>query len=117
MAAKELAGERLVAEFRNVGLTDMDARRSAFCALAYSQGWSPARIGRYLDISRTRAGQRIDRLRQFVQTREDMPELARLLAQAPSRPNPSAADPPVAFQRASWQDPEFAQGLIDLLAA
>lgn len=104
--------DTLVNEFRqHVGLTTIDAYRSAFCALAVNRGWSSARIGRYLGISRARVGQRIEKLRQYAENRNDMPQLAHLLDTAKTPPS-GAGDLPVAFEQADWTDSEFADGML-----
>lgn len=105
----------LIGEFRDhVGLTETDAYRSAFCALAVNRGWSSARVGRYLGISRARVGQRVEKLRQYTESRDDMPVLTTLMAQ-PTAPT-LGPDLPVAFEPSAWADREFALGILHQLA-
>ena len=103
--------EQLMGELSVVGLTEAHARRLAFCALAHRRGWTPAQIARWLGISRQRAGQKVDQLREYAESRP-MPCLRRLLHPAPSCPVLLG----VGFTSAHWDDPEFAYGVLELLA-
>jgi hypothetical protein len=96
-----------------VGLEAVDAHRSAFTALACSQGWTKARVGRWLGISRARVGQKVDKLLHYAMTREDVPtltEVMRLAARA--KPAKTAYDDLVAYDVADWADQTFARQLM-----
>lgn len=108
---------QLVGEFRSVvGLSEVDAWRSAFTALAHHRGWSIARIGRYLGISRQRVVQRIEKLHQYREN-PGMPMLADLLENSTANGASGGPDLPVAFELSSWEDREFAFGVLEQVAA
>lgn len=109
--------QQLVAEFKAVGLTDTDARRSAYCTLALHRGWNTARIGRFLGISRARVGQRIERLHHYTETRKDMMRLNLLLStSAPREELTHTQDLPVGFLADQWEDADFAWGMLYQIA-
>lgn len=106
--------EKLVTEFRDViGLEAVDASRSAFTALAVSKGWTKARIGRYLGISRARVGQKVDKLEHYALTQR-VPVLTATLKAAPSKAT-AAGSQGVAFTASDWQDDQFATGMLQLV--
>lgn len=98
----------LLAELEAHGLGAVDAHRSAFAALAYSRGWSKAKIGRFLGISRARVGQKIDKLWLYANS---CPTLDAMLQEPPA--SYSDADFSVGFEADDWQDIEFARALVD----
>lgn len=105
---------KLVAEFRDViGLDAVDASRSAFTALAVSKGWTKARIGRYLGISRARVGQKVDKLEHYA-IAQRVPVLKATLAKAPAKAT-NAGSPGIGFHADDWQDESFALGLLQLV--
>ena len=66
---------KLLNELEGSGLSAVDAHRSAFAALAFSRGWSKAKIGRFLGISRARVGQKIDKLWLYANSCPTLEEL------------------------------------------
>lgn len=109
MQAEALIGELT----EKVGLDAVDAHRGAFTALACSQGWTKARVGRWLGISRARVGQKFDKLLHYATTREDVPQLrAVMLAANRKSPEPGAYDDVVAYEASAWDDLEFAKALL-----
>lgn len=99
---------KLLAELEGHGLSAVDAHRSAFAALAFSRGWSKAKIGRFLGISRARVGQKIDKLWLYANS---CPTLEAMLEQEPAEY--ADADFAVGFEANDWQDIEFARALVD----
>ncbi len=99
---------KLISELEGHGLGAVDAHRSAFAALAYSRGWSKAKIGRFLGISRARVGQKIDKLWLYANA---CPTLNGLLEEDPAKYRD--ADFAVGFTADDWQDIEFARALVD----
>lgn len=93
---------------------ECECNRLVFLALARHHGWNSARIARYMGISRERVRQKIERLSRWADS-SGMPTLCRLLNESADTYN--ATDLPVAFLLEAWRDPEFANGLIDLVAA
>jgi hypothetical protein len=109
--------DRLVADLRRVGLGDVDAHRAAFCALALADGWSKARIGRYLGISRARVGQKVDKLHDYAATDEAgtaWPTLRHVLVVADSARPWQGRDTLVEFEASAWDDLEFARRMCDI---
>lgn len=107
----------LVQEFQAQvpGLTEADAYRSAFAVFALRLGWSKAKIGRYLGISRARVGQRIDRCQEYARGDAPMPVLRRLLLdveEAAAGPD----DVPVSFAQDDWKDLAFARSMLNQVA-
>lgn len=106
--------DRLVAELKGFGLTDVDAYRAAFCALALADGWSKARVGRYLGISRARVGQKAEKLADYAAVSpRSTPTLRHALAVAATNAVRGASTPLgqaiVAFKIEDWRDLEFAR--------
>lgn len=109
--------ERLITELTDkVKLDPVDAHRAAFAALAASKGWTKARIGRYLGISRERVGQKLDKLAHYAATRRDLPTLKAAMRKAAATPaQRRASDDLVAFEVSYWEDLDQARRLIDTL--
>lgn len=99
-----------------IKLEPVDAHRSAFTALACARGWTKARTGRYLGISRARVGQKVDKLLHYATTLETVPTLTRTMRRAvrmvPARGNMDAV---VEFRADDWNDLEFARQMVDWL--
>lgn len=113
------AARRLVLELQDVvGLDPVDACRSAFTALAVGRGWSKARVGRYLGISRARVGQKVEKLEHYAFAYgERAPGLQAVVARfGLQHPAAAGLSPPVAFDVADWDDLGFARRLIDRVA-
>lgn len=110
----ETRTDRLIAEFtQTIGLEATDAHRSAFVAFAVSKGWSKARIGRYLGISRARVGQKVDKLEHYAHSCP-VPTLKALMQASPAR---STTDERIVqYEPDDWTDLEFARALIDRVA-
>jgi hypothetical protein len=107
--------DRLVAELRGFGLSDVDAHRAAFCTLALADGWSKARIGRYLGVSRARVGQKVEKLNDYTfDDRVKTPTLNRLMSVADSARPWLGRDGMVEFEPDAWEDIEFARSLCDI---
>lgn len=107
--------EDLTIEFsQKARLKQDDAMISAFIVLAYTCGWSYARTGRYVGLSRQRIDQKIIKYRGYLD-KHDMPVLAKLL----DRPigNPSLAHTAVGFEREAWKSPSFATGMLTYIEA
>lgn len=113
-AASATRVDRLLAELRSADLSDVDAHRAAFVALALAQGWSKARIGRYLGISRARVGQKVEKLRDYAMDR-DRKTLGRTLAVADAVNQPEPSGPPIAFGVADWEQLDWARRMCDML--
>ena len=110
----------LVREFEEVvGLESVDAYRSAFTALAVAKGWTKARVGRYLGISRARVGQKVEKLEHYAFVYGDRtPELQAAVKQfSVVRPKPKGKKVKprgvAAFEVQDWNDLVFARHLID----
>jgi hypothetical protein len=104
----------LVAELTGpVGLGAVDAHRSAFIALSCAQGWTKARIGRYLGVSRARVGQRFDKLLHYATTLDTVPRLTEQMQRAVRvTPRRGEYDDLVEFKVEDWQDLDFARDLL-----
>lgn len=111
----ENTADQLVAELvGQIGLEPVDAYRSAFTALACSQGWTKARVGRWLGISRARVGQKVDKLLHYATTRDDVPVLTNTMKAAHGAEiKRTDMDDLVAYHADDWRDLEFARRLID----
>jgi hypothetical protein len=108
--------DSLLGEFTDViGLEPVDAARSAFTALAVARGWTKARVGRYLGISRARVGQKVDKLEHYAFTHGDKtPVLTGLMDQATRRaPARAAMDGLVEFTIEDWSDDAFRDTLLN----
>ncbi len=109
-----MTADALVAELsEKVGLDAVDAHRSAFTALACSKGWTKARVGRWLGISRARVGQKFDKLLHYATTRDDTPVLTttmRLAVRTPARR--TEYDDVVAYSVGQWNDLDFARSMM-----
>jgi hypothetical protein len=117
-AASQLSADAkaLVDEFKQMpGLTEADTHKSAFVILALRRGWTKAKIGRYLGISRARVGQKVAKCEQHA-ANCDLPVLQRMLSEIHPNAGDSANMPPVAFTRAQWDDQEFAYQMLNLVA-
>lgn len=129
----ESIADALVSELRfYCGLDDFDARRAAFCALAYNRGWSGARIARYLGVSRARADERIEVMYQYaglpprtpggqkkrgktsLRYNFNVPELRKVLESAQPSQHGELS---VSFEIEDWRDEEFSTGMLEMLAA
>lgn len=106
--------EDLVRELtEQVNLGAVDAHRSAFAALACSNGWSKARVGRYLGISRARVGQKIDKLLHYATTLDTVPILTKTMKQAVRKKSVRGEyDDVVEFGAEQWEDLNFAKQLL-----
>jgi hypothetical protein len=106
----------LVQEFqRHVSsLSEADAYKLTFMIFALCRGWRKAKISRYLGISRARVGQKIAKCQQYAES-GNMPVLERLLAQVPEKKD-NNSDVLAQFHPAQWEDPSFAQSMLDLVA-
>jgi hypothetical protein len=99
-----------------VGLDATDAHRAAFVAFAMSKGWTKARIGRYLGISRARVGQKVDKLEDYAATK-DVPTLKRVMAVADTvRSERRETDDLVEYGPSDWEDQDFARRLVEMVA-
>jgi hypothetical protein len=108
--------ERLVHELQEqAGLNEVDAYRAAFTALALAEGWSKARIGRYLGISRARVGQKVEKLQDYAHTLK-VPTLKRLMSKADIAHRVRDERLAIQFKTADWSDLEFARGMCAMLA-
>lgn len=100
----------------SVGLEPVDAHRSAFTALACSAGWTKARVGRYLGISRARVGQKMDKLLHYATTLSDTPVLTATMRQAmrtpPTKSEKGDAQDAVGYGVEDWEDLAFAEALV-----
>jgi biotin operon repressor len=110
--------QRLVDELRHyAGLSEVDAHRAAFIALALTKGWSKARIARYLGISRARVGQKVEKLDDYVfEHGRRMASLKRARQVGRSAKPHGDAGAHVAFNQEDWDDLEFAGRLCDMVA-
>lgn len=109
--------DRLIAEFTDkIALDAVDAHRGAFTALAVDKGWTKARIGRYLGISRARVGQKVDKLEHYA-TLQGVPALKALMRHAATvKAERRDSDDLVRYDVGDWQNLDFARSLIDLVA-
>lgn len=100
-----------------IGLEATDAHRAAFVALAVSRGWTKARIGRYLGISRARVGQKVAKLEDYAHFQgSKVPTLKRVIGVASTiRPARHETDDLVQYQVDDWLDIEFARRLVDMV--
>ena len=117
----------LVRELTDVcGLDEYSAPRWAFVVMTHNQGWSGARIGRYLGVSRARVDQILSRLREFagidprpdakrsdVKYGLDVPVLTDLLKNAQRM---RVRTERVGFAPEDWQDDEFAAGMLKMIS-
>jgi hypothetical protein len=95
-------------------LSEVDAYRAAFAALALADGWSKARIGRYLGISRARVGQKIDKLFDYT-IHVEVPQLKAVLARASeAKAQQDAAARMVEFEPEDWRDLEWARQMCEI---
>lgn len=110
--------DRLIAEFTDrIGLEPVDAHRGAFTALAIDKGWTKARIGRYLGISRARVGQKVEKLEHYAATAQGIPTLKALMRHAATvEATGRNSDVLVKYDAADWTDLQFARSLVDLVA-
>lgn len=103
---------KLVTELQEqLGLGPIDAHRSAFVALAYRRGWTKARIGRYLGITRARVEQKIERFKRHAETGE-MPTLSKVMRGANGR-EPQGKDMRIGFSSDRWNDLTFAAEMLN----
>lgn len=110
--------DRLIAEFTDkIGLEVVDAHRVAFTALAVDRGWTKARIGRYLGISRARVGQKVEKLEHYAATVSAVPTLKALMRHAKTvKAERRDSDDLVRYDAKDWASLEFARSLVDLVA-
>lgn len=104
--------DKLTKELKQIGLGEVDVLRSSFVAIAYSRGWSKAKIGRYLGISRARVGQKIDKLLSYSRTGE-YPTLLHLVTNIGKNSDDDSI--PVGFEASDWKDIEFATALVEIV--
>ncbi len=106
--------EALIRELtEQVGLDAVDAHRSAFTAIACSKGWTKARVGRWLGISRARVGQKFDKLLHYATTRDDTPVLTATMRKATrTKPRQTELDVVVEHHAADWLDEDFANLML-----
>lgn len=110
-----MRAEALIRELTDqVGLDAVDAHRSAFTALACSEGWTKARVGRWLGISRARVGQKFDKLLHYATTRDDTPVLTETMRKA-ARVETRRTDYDIVVTHAvlDWNDLDFARSMIE----
>lgn len=109
--------EALIQELTDrVGLDAVDAHRSAFTAIACSKGWTKARVGRWLGISRARVGQKFDKLLHYATTRDDTPVLTTTMRKATRTiPRQTELDVVVEHHANDWLDEDFARLMLDHL--
>lgn len=107
--------DSLLTELASCGLGPVDAHRGAFTALACSSGWTKARVGRYLGISRARVGQKVDKLLHYAtDAGYNVPTLTDTMRKAVRRkPERGDYDEVVQFTQSDWDDLTFARSLID----
>lgn len=104
---------KLVQELRGpLGLNEVDALRAAFTVLAVRQGWSKARIGRYLGISRARVHQRVGKYESYAAA-SGFPVLKKTLNGKTPKPDHNGPDLAVSFHRSDWEDEDFAAGMLN----
>lgn len=83
-------------------------------ALACSRGWTKARVGHWLGISRARVGQKVDKLLHYATSRDDVPVLTELMVKATkTKARRTDNDKLVAFTRSDWDDLEMARSLLE----
>lgn len=113
----------LVKEFQTViRLTELDAQRATFTAMALLQNWSKSKIANYLGISRARATQKVDKLINYVEPsrfRDRMPALTVLMDQVEEEylspyARPEEADI-VRYAVEDWDDPKFVKAMLKLV--
>lgn len=109
---------KLVAEFQaNLGLSEVDAQRAAFCVLAARRGWSKARTGRYLGVSRARVHQRMLKYQVYAESGQ-FPELAKVMDMGNRKPkDPDSGETSVSFTPQHWDDPSFVEGMLQRVQA
>lgn len=95
-----------------MGVSEVDAIRTAFTVLAAAQGWPKAKVGRYLGVSRARVAQKLERVARYA---DEIPALQELLAQGADQPLQRDGEPPVGFERERWEDLSFARHLLSLV--
>jgi hypothetical protein len=101
-----------------VGLDLVDAHRSAFVAFACSQGWTKARIGRYLGISRARVGQKVDKLEHYASETTGVPTLKAVMRKCETvKSTRRESDDLVVYTFDDWRDVEFARRLVESVAS
>lgn len=105
--------DELIAEAEDeLGLGRADAARMLFVALAKGQGWTNARISRYLGVSRARVGQKVARNAIYIEQHK-LPKLKKALQhQVVEATEEKAA---VTFPAESWADRDFAVGVVKLV--
>lgn len=98
-----------------MNLGSVDARRAAFAALAFATGWKKARIGRYLNISRARVGQRIKKYQQYAES-GNWPVLAEVIAN-PKEPDVGieASALQITLDAEVWENQIIADTLLNRL--
>jgi len=114
----------LIEEFITiVGAPEVEAHRSAFLVFARLAGWSDAKIGRYLGITRQRVSQKGKRIEEYAAEHKDMKTLKAVLPtkrqrqavlkkrrlQTPVSSNGST----VRFTAKDWEKIDFARGMLD----
>lgn len=95
----------------NLDLTPEDLNRAVFTLLAYGRGWSKARIGRLLGVSRARVHQRIERYQRYAQDEpERWPVVRDILERSPGAIAEHWFNPELTTGH--WADPDFANRMI-----
>lgn len=98
-------------------LSDSDALRATFVVLAYEKGWSQARIGRYLGVTRHRIHQRIARYEAYSGAKITFPVLASHINGRKRPAQVPRGEPGVAAKPEDWDNVEFAVEMINRVAA
>lgn len=114
MAKQTKSATQLIEEFRQVlNLSEADASRAAFCVIALSKDWPKAKIGRYLGISRSRIGQKVEKYEQYADD-DRFPVLRSYMRQVgQAKQSESAAL--AGYTRHDWEDPVFAEKMLEKL--
>jgi hypothetical protein len=114
MAKKTNTADQLIKELQTtLKLSEADAARASFCVIALSRDWPKAKIGRYLGISRSRVGQKVEKYEQYAED-DRFPVLQSYMSQiGQSKQTESAAL--AGYSRKDWEDPKFAGKMLEKL--
>ena len=94
-----------------------DVYRAAFTILAYNKGWSNARIGQFLGITRHRVGQKIEQYEGYAdKLSHRMPTVAKLMngGRPECKGQPQRAV--VTFKRDDWKREQFSIETLALIS-
>jgi hypothetical protein len=118
--------QRLVDELESkLNLSKVDAIRAAFTILAMNKGWSKARIGRHLGITRARVHQRIGKYEQYANLydklkpkRHAYPQVAACFKNGGKSLEHPFRDPGnwTEFSPDQWEDLDFAREMLNRVA-